>query len=266
MQQMAMQQHQAQAGNPQQIHSMQQAQIAAQQQHQHQQAQAQAQAAALLAQQNQAQSQPQAQQQTQSNPQAQQQVLPQAPQQPSLQQQHVAAAMMQQRQGNKLRGQTLMRLMQFGDHLSNFQTHTKPLQAYIESGLQNLAAQSAKQNDDINYWLGFVDQFFSPKGVLRHSVWIVEEKGNSDKQYEITYPALARYFHTHFESGIKNMQLITEKGLEKELPNNGHYVESQKSSLVYWFENGSQVRDFVEQLWCRADLTVNRERHTTSSF
>lgn len=125
----------------------------------------------------------------------------------------------QQRQGEKIKGQCLMKLMQFGDHLSNF--------------------GGTKQRDDLNYWLTFVDRFFSPKGVLRHSVWLVDETSN--KQYEITFPALARYFHTHFESGIKNMQMIMERGSEKELPNNGHYIESQKSSFVYWFDNGSQL-------------------------
>jgi hypothetical protein len=145
----------------------------------------------------------------------------------------------QQRQGEKFKGQCLMKLMQFGDHLSNFGVSSKPLQAYMANGAPRLAAQGSKQIDDLNYWLNFRDRFFSPKGVLRHSVWIVEE--NSNKQYEITFPALARYFHTHFESGIKNMQMIMEKGSEKELPNNGHYIESQKSSFVYWFDNGSQV-------------------------
>ncbi|KAK0100768.1 hypothetical protein ONS95_007217 [Cadophora gregata] len=235
-QQMAMQQQaaQAQAGNnnqgqpgqmnPQQAQNA-QAQNAMMQQQAHQQQQAQA---AAAAQQNQGQAQAQGQgqpQQPQPNPQAQAQQPQQVPQpqQAGLQQQQAAAAAMlqqqQQRQGDKIKGQCLMKLMQFGDHLSNF--------------------GGTKQRDDLNYWLTFVDRFFSPKGVLRHSVWLVDETSN--KQYEITFPALARYFHTHFESGIKNMQMIMERGSEKELPNNGHYIESQKSSFVYWFDNGSQL-------------------------
>lgn len=228
--------------NPQQLQNLQQAQIAAaQQQHQHQQAQA-------AAQQSQAQSQAQPQpQQAPQNPQAQsqQQGQPQSQQQQQqagMQQQQAAAAaaaMLQQRQGEKFKGQCLMRLMQFADHLSNFGVSSKPLEMYMASGAQKMAAQGTKQRDDLLYWLNFVDRFFSPRGVLRHSVWIVDE--HSNKQYEITFPALARYFHTHFESGIKNMQMIMERGSEKELPNNGHYIESQKSSFVYWFDNGSQV-------------------------
>ena len=249
-QQMALQ-GQGQGGNPaqqgqmnqQQIQNIQQAQLAAAHQQQ-QQAQAQA---AQAAQQNQGQNQAQGQAQpAQPNPvaQSQQAQTPGQQHQGGMPQQQaaVAAAMLQQqhqRQGEKIKGQCLMRLMQFGDHLSNFGVNSKPLQAYMANGTQRLVAQGLKQRDDLNYWLTFVDRFFSSRGVLRHSLWLVDEGYN--KQYEITFPALARYFHTHFESGITNMQMIMERGSEKELPNNGHYIESQKSSFVYWFDNGLQV-------------------------
>lgn len=253
-----------QAQQAQAEHSLQQQQAQAQAQHQHQQQLMMAQQQLAMQQQAQVQQNPnqpsqmsqqqaqqaqQAQQQAHSQQQAHasqssqppssqpqpQQTQPnnsqqsQAPQvQPTTQtqgtpQQQVAqaqAAMMQQRQGEMLKkGQCLMKLVQFGDHLSNF--------------------GGSKQKDDLTYWLNFVDRFFSPKGVLRHSVFILDE--NNNKQYEITYPALPRYFHTHFESGIKNIQMIMERGSERELPNNGHYIESQKSSFVYWFDNGSQL-------------------------
>lgn len=222
---------------PQQMQNLQQAQLAAQ----HHQAQV---AQAAAAQQNQQQSQPQPQQsQANAHGQSQQQQPQAQQQQPNMQQQQAvtAAAMLQnqQRAGDRLKGQCLMRLVQFGDHLSNFVSISKPLQAYMATGHQRLVAQGIKQRDDLNYWLQFVDRFFSPRGVLRHSVWLAGE--NTGKQYEITFPALARYFHTHFESGVTSMQMIMEKGLEKELPNNCHYIESQKSSFVYWFDNGTQV-------------------------
>jgi hypothetical protein len=263
MQQMQMQQQQqanaqaqAQAGNntpgpsqitPQQPQNMQTQAAMAQQAHQQQQHAAAAAAAAAAQQNSQGQTQPQPQQPQQQNPgtpQSQpQQGQPQAqPQQPGMQQQAAAAAMLQQqqqRQGDKLKGQCLMKLMQFGDHLSNFGVSSKPLQSYMANGTQRLSAQETKQRDDLSYWLAFVDRFFSPKGVLRHSLWMIDE--NSNKQYEITFPGLARYFHTHFESGVKNMQMLVEKGRESELPNNGHYIESSKSSFVYWFDNGTQV-------------------------
>ncbi len=157
-----------------------------------------------------------------------------------------------------------MKLMQFGDHLAGFGVSSKPIQAYMANGTQRLAAQASKQTDDLNYWLNFRDRFFSPKGVLRHSVWVVDDSSN--KQYEIAFPALARYFHTHFESGIKNMQMIMEKGTEKELPNNGHYIESMKSSFVYWFDNGSQVSN-VATISCPVlTKTVDCQWYLKSTF
>ncbi|TVY87574.1 Transcriptional activator, partial [Lachnellula willkommii] len=249
-QQMAMQNAQQHGGNnnpgqqnqmsQQQMHNMQQAQIAAAQQQQQQQGQAAS--ASQPSQPVQAQSQPQTQQ-AQPNAQGQpQQGQPQPPPQGmNPQQQAAAAAMMQQRQqqGEKLRGQCIMKLMQFADHLSSFGASSKPLQSYMANGTQKMAAQGNKQRDDLLYWSDFVNRFFSPKGVLRHSLWFTDDGAN--KQYEITYPALARYFFTHFESGVKTMQLIMEKGTEKDLPHSGHYIESQKSSFVYWFDTGAQL-------------------------
>jgi hypothetical protein len=260
--------------NPQQMQSMQQQAQTAMMQQAHQQQQAQA-AAAQASQQNQAQVQAQTQPQ-QAQPNAQAQAQSQQPQQaqqqqqqPGVQQQQAAAAAMmqqqQQRQGEKFKGQCLMKLMQFGDHLSNFGVSSKSLQSYMANGAQRLAAQGAKQRDDLSYWLNFVDRFFSPKGVLRHSVFTTDD--NSNKQYEITFPALARYFHTHFESGVNNMQMIMEKGSEKELPNSGHYIESQKSSFVYWFDNGTHVsRSDSRMVLSLLTLVVNRDRYIKSSF
>lgn len=233
--------------NPQQLQTLQQAQMAAAAaaQQAHQQQRQQNAAAHQQNQQAQTQAQPPAQpQQSQPNPQMQAPPAQPQNQQAGMQQQQqqaaVTAAMLQRQQGEKLKGQCLMKLMQFGDHLSNFAVSSRPIQAHMHIGTQRLFAQGTKQQEDLNYWQTFVDRFFSQKGVLRHSVWLTDEKSN--KEYEITQPALARYFHTHFEGGVKNMQLIMEKGSEKELPNHGHYVESPKSSFVYWFDNGSQVR------------------------
>jgi hypothetical protein len=149
-------------------------------------------------------------------------------------------AMMQQaRSREQIKGHHILILKQFGDHLSSFASQSKSVESYMQSGASHLAAQAQKQQDDLQYWSNFVDKFFSPHGVLRHSVWITDEKEN--KQYEITNPALSRYFFTHFESGICNMQLVMDKAQERELPNNCYYLESVKSSFIYWFESGSQV-------------------------
>ncbi|OLN86198.1 Transcriptional activator ptaB [Colletotrichum chlorophyti] len=167
--------------------------------------------------------------QVQNQPQGPPQMGPQpGPQQMTAAQQAAAQAVVannmaiaqQRREGMK--GHCLLKLMQFSEHLSGF--------------------PGSKGKDDLSYWNNFVTQFFSPKGVFRHSVHITDVEDQADKQYEITYPALPRYFHTHFDSGVKNMQLIMEKGTtDKPMPIDGHWVENTKSSLVYWFESGSHL-------------------------
>lgn len=103
--------------------------------------------------------------------------------------------------------------------------------------------QGSKGRDDLEYWNNFVKRFFSQKGVLKQSILIKDGEDQAhQKHYEIAYPAIARYFHTHFDSGVKSMQLVLDKGTtERGLPNECHMVMNDKASLVYWFEGGSHV-------------------------
>jgi hypothetical protein len=98
--------------------------------------------------------------------------------------------------------------------------------------------QGAKRDSDMSHWRVFVDRFFSKGGVLIQQLWSPSE---DSKQYEIATPALPRYYHTIYHSGVKTVQLLLGNTKEKELPDNGSVVESLHSSFVYWFENGWQV-------------------------
>lgn len=61
------------------------------------------------------------------------------------------------------------------------------------------------------------------------------------KQFEISTPALARYYFTQFTSGIRQIQMLVEGARETALPNGGHVVDSRKTSFIYWFTNDTQV-------------------------
>ena len=105
--------------------------------------------------------------------------------------------------------------------------------------MANTSTQPKKDSSDLAYWSHFVETFFSPIGVLRHCVLIVDQ--DTSKQYEIPFPALARYFYTHFESGVCSMQMMVERAVEHRLPNDQSFIASEKTSFIYGFENGSQV-------------------------
>ncbi|KAI0171679.1 LIM-domain binding protein-domain-containing protein [Hypoxylon sp. FL1284] len=146
---------------------------------------------------------------------------PQMPMSNSIQQQ-----LMHQHKNDGMKGQCLLKLLQFGEHLSGY--------------------QGAKSKDDLSYWNSFVSQFFSPRGVFRVGLYYIctdpTNEDHTDKQYEITQPALARYFHTHFASGIRRINLTFERGIsDRPLPNGCHFIEYQKASMTWWFDNSHVV-------------------------
>ncbi|EQK98185.1 Topoisomerase II-associated protein PAT1 [Ophiocordyceps sinensis CO18] len=112
--------------------------------------------------------------------------------------------------------------MQFGECLSGF--------------------PGARGKDDLSYWNMFVGRFFSANGVFRHSLHFGDGEDTTNKQYEIAYPAIARYFHTHYASGVKSMQLILDRGMtDRPLAADSHCMENARASFVYWFETGSHL-------------------------
>ncbi|KAI1770573.1 hypothetical protein F4818DRAFT_260424 [Hypoxylon cercidicola] len=132
----------------------------------------------------------------------------------------------QQHKNDGMKGHCLLKLLQFGEHLSGY--------------------PGSRTKDDLSYWNNFVAQFFSARGVFRLSLFYIgtdpANEDHTDKQYEITQPALARYFHTHFESGIRRINLTFEKGItDRPLPNGCHFIEYQKASMTYWFDNSHVV-------------------------
>ena len=68
---------------------------------------------------------------------------------------------------------------------------------------------------------------------------VVSQSGS--KQFEISTPALARYYLTQFASGIRQIQMLVEGMRERELPSGGLIVESQRTSFIYWFTNNCHV-------------------------
>uniref|UniRef100_A0A8H7N1Q0 Uncharacterized protein n=1 Tax=Bionectria ochroleuca TaxID=29856 RepID=A0A8H7N1Q0_BIOOC len=162
------------------------------------------------------------QHQPQAQPQAQQQMgQPQMNPVAAAQQMALQNQMFQQRR-EAIRSSCMTKLMQFSEYLSG------------------IPPQRTK--DDLSYWNAFVARFFSQNGVFRHSLHITDSDETTDKQYEIAFPAIARYFHTNFNSGVKNMQLIMDKGTQdRALPGDCYCIENPRASLVYWFETGSHL-------------------------
>ena len=84
--------------------------------------------------------------------------------------------------------------------------------------------------------------FFAETGIFRYTIPNTDENEQPEKSYDITFHTLARYFHTQFNSGVKNIQLVMDKTTEFPPSNNGrHVLETHKANMVTWFEGGSHV-------------------------
>lgn len=126
--------------------------------------------------------------------------------------------LMLQQQRLRTQGQSILALHSFAESLSTFQSRGEAV--------------------DLNYWQLFVDRFYAPGGVLRQGVWNPQA---GSKQFEISTPALARYYLTQFTSGIRQIQMAVEGARERDMPNGGRIVESPRTSFIYWFNNDCQV-------------------------
>lgn len=79
-----------------------------------------------------------------------------------------------------------------------------------------------------------------PGGRLVQHIW--SSKENKTKEFTINAAALARYYWTHFESGVLNMQMKVEGTKENAIPGGGSVASCEKAHLTFWFANGVQVR------------------------
>ena len=103
-----------------------------------------------------------------------------------------------------------------------------------------MVSQTRHEVNNQGYWQNFVDRFFSPSGVLRTQLWSASDQ--SAKSYEIPTPILAKYYWTHFNSGISNIQMTFIKSSEKDLPNIGHFVECSKCTFYNTMTDGHVVK------------------------
>lgn len=146
-------------------------------------------------------------------------------QHPMMQQNALAMQQAQQfaalQKREPIRNQCLLKLSQFSEMLGSF--------------------PGPKGRDEILYWNEFINRFFSTSSMFRHTIHMVNGEEKTNKQYEIPYPALARYFHTYFESGVKKMQIITDHSFVEKSMNDKFCVENSKASLVQWFEGNAHV-------------------------
>lgn len=115
----------------------------------------------------------------------------------------------------------ILRLMNFSDHLSNFN----------ENNGKEIAA-----------WHQFVDRHFANEGRLIHSFDSSNGSGNGrNKIYEVLRATVARYFWTYFDSGANSIRLHTEHAREVPHPSGCHQVACQHATFTISYPNGARL-------------------------
>jgi hypothetical protein len=178
-------------------------------------------------------------QQQQAQQQVQQQQIHQAQLQQQQQQQRQQAAVIQNQMQNQIprdNGPFILRLVQFASELSQ----SMPSPRIQLKGRLDGQNPGQKPPRDMKHWQKFVDNFFSPKGMLRQVLWSSSDQ--STKTFETPASGVARLYWSQFNSGVKNIQMFVEGAMERRIPNGGCFVESTRCTFVTWFSNGHNVR------------------------
>jgi hypothetical protein len=90
--------------------------------------------------------------------------------------------------------------------------------------------------------MAFVQQFFSPTGILRHGV--CKQEGEEAKIYDVPFSIIWLYFDAHFRGGITNVQLVLDRGMtDRALQHDSHLIENSRATFIYWFGKRSHVGD-----------------------
>ncbi|KAF1991414.1 hypothetical protein K402DRAFT_400156 [Aulographum hederae CBS 113979] len=172
-----------------------------------------------------AQQQPQGPpQQGQQGPQGPQgQPTPQAAQgvaQTNRQMQMMNAMQNRQNQAQRPNGATIMKLLQFANHLGGFRL-------------------GPEAPNSMKHWQQFTGAHFSDTGSIDYTCKAMTD--DSVKRFEICNASLARYFFSHFEGGVEHIQIMIDGASEKEFPNGMHCVEASRARFFYWYKNKTQI-------------------------
>jgi len=93
--------------------------------------------------------------------------------------------------------------------------------------------------NDLDCWEEIIRRFFSPFGYIRQQLF--SNRGGGDKSFQLQFASLARFYHAHFASGVKQIILQSFDHNQSKLPNGGVHIWSTNASLTYVFHNDIRV-------------------------
>ncbi len=98
---------------------------------------------------------------------------------------------------------------------------------------------SPERPNDLSYWEEIIRKYFASYGSLKQQFF--NSKTQSDKYYQLQFPSLARFYHAHFGSGIRQILLQSYDHVQSRTAIGGTCVNSSSASLTYVFNNDIRV-------------------------
>ena len=92
---------------------------------------------------------------------------------------------------------------------------------------------------DLEFWEQFIGQTFSPSGSLRQQFYSIKSGG--DKSFQLQFPSLARYYHSYFAAGVRQILLQSFEHTQTKTGNGSVHITSNNASLTYVFDSDLRV-------------------------
>jgi hypothetical protein len=92
---------------------------------------------------------------------------------------------------------------------------------------------------DMDWWNEQIAKYFSPLAQMK--IQLCNAAGTADKAYLLQVASIARYYHSHFVCGVKQILLSSYDHKQTKQSNGETIVQSTTASLTYVFHNDIRV-------------------------
>ena len=94
------------------------------------------------------------------------------------------------------------------------------------------------RGNSLSYWENVINHSFAEEGVLRMTLGTTDD---DRKQWGVAFPCLARFYHKHFTSGVRGIELHFEQAQEKAASDGSRVLNCPKATLTHVYESGHKV-------------------------
>jgi hypothetical protein len=96
-----------------------------------------------------------------------------------------------------------------------------------------------RRENSIEFWEGFVREFFNENAVYKHIVWVNNKR--EVRKFELGTEALPRMYQVTYASGVRQIMYFMENPREYSINDRTYLLISTKTKVFMLYENGTEV-------------------------